>query len=55
MHSFEVYTEGCIFAKRCDFCNEKCKRERIELIELKKNHFLRCSILQSGSSSLAIK
>ena len=55
MHSFEVYTEGCRFEKRCDFCNEKCKRERIELIELKKNHFVRCSILQNGSSSLAIK
>lgn len=51
MHSFEVYTEGCRFAERCDFCNEACKRERIELFELKKNHFVRCSILQNSSSS----
>jgi peptide/nickel transport system ATP-binding protein len=33
---------GCIFHPRCEFAIEKCKREPPPLIEVSRNHFVRC-------------
>lgn len=34
--------EGCSFAPRCDVCTERCKHEKFPLVEVEKNHFVRC-------------
>jgi peptide/nickel transport system ATP-binding protein/oligopeptide transport system ATP-binding protein len=33
---------GCPFHPRCDYCFDKCKKEIPELIEVEKNHQVRC-------------
>jgi peptide/nickel transport system ATP-binding protein/oligopeptide transport system ATP-binding protein len=35
---------GCPFHPRCDLCFDKCKKELPELLEIKKNHLVRCHL-----------
>ena len=37
--------EGCKFCSRCDLAEEKCKSEDPELIDVGKDHFVRCHFL----------
>ncbi|MED5317209.1 MAG: ABC transporter ATP-binding protein [Candidatus Neomarinimicrobiota bacterium] len=37
--------EGCKFCTRCDLAEEKCKSEDPELIDVGKDHFVRCHFL----------
>ena len=34
--------KGCPFNPRCEYCFEKCIKKLPELIEIEKNHFVRC-------------
>jgi len=36
------FPKGCKFHTRCSFCQEKCKGEEPELIEVEDKHFVRC-------------
>lgn len=38
---FEIPT-GCPFHPRCDYCFERCKKEIPNLMEIEKNHLVRC-------------
>ena len=33
---------GCPFHPRCDFCSKRCTKELPELVEVERNHFVRC-------------
>ncbi len=36
------FPQGCKFHTRCPFADDKCKTEEPELLEVEKNHFVRC-------------
>jgi len=40
------FPEGCKFNTRCTFCEERCKKEEPELIEVEKNHYARCFFIE---------
>src|SRR6056297_3192348 len=40
------FPKGCKFNTRCTFCEEKCKQEEHELIEVEKNHYARCFFIE---------
>lgn len=37
--------DACRFAKRCDYCKEKCSQRDAELIEVKPGHFVACHLV----------
>ena len=37
---------GCPFSPRCEFCEEICKKEIPELVEVEPGHFSRCHCLE---------
>jgi len=39
---------GCKFAPRCKYCNKKCEREEPSLLEVEKDHFIRCFYPKKG-------
>lgn len=39
---------GCKFAPRCKYCTEKCKKEEPALLEVEKDHFIRCFYPKKG-------
>lgn len=39
---------GCKFAPRCKYCTEKCKKEQPVLLEVEKDHFIRCFYPKKG-------
>ncbi|QOR34056.1 ABC transporter ATP-binding protein [Clostridium sp. 'deep sea'] len=40
--------KGCAFAPRCDYCQDKCLVEMPELKNYKKNHSVRCWLMDQG-------
>lgn len=45
-----VDIKGCKFADRCPSCTEKCRKERPEMKEISKGHFVACHCCEGGSS-----
>ncbi|MCK5022488.1 MAG: ABC transporter ATP-binding protein [Candidatus Pacebacteria bacterium] len=39
---------GCPFHPRCNFCSEGCTKELPKLIEVEKNHLVRCHLVRSS-------
>lgn len=39
---------GCPFHPRCNFCSEGCTKELPKLIEVEKNHLVRCYLVRSS-------
>ncbi len=39
---------GCLFHPRCNFCSEGCTKELPKLIEVEKNHLVRCHLVGSS-------
>ena len=39
---------GCPFYPRCNFCSEGCTKELPKLIEVEKNHLVRCHLVRSS-------
>lgn len=39
---------GCRFAKRCDFCTERCTTETPELIEISEGHSVACFLVEKN-------
>lgn len=47
--------QGCRFSKRCEFCKEECTSSDPPLIEVSKNHFVSCFLLNSNLKNQYIK
>lgn len=43
--------EGCKFAPRCKYATDRCKKEEPELVEIKKEHQIRCFYPKKGVRS----
>ena len=41
--------EGCKFAPRCKYCQEKCKKQEPELTEIEPGHQIRCFYPERGT------
>jgi peptide/nickel transport system ATP-binding protein/oligopeptide transport system ATP-binding protein len=39
---------GCPFHPRCDFCFNRCTKEMPELIEVEKNHLVKCHLVRGN-------
>jgi oligopeptide/dipeptide ABC transporter ATP-binding protein len=44
---FNELPEGCTFAPRCDYCEERCRKEKPELKQVKDEHYVRCHLAGS--------
>lgn len=44
--------EGCRFASRCPYANEKCKEQEAEFKEVSKEHYVRCFYPQTSEGDL---
>lgn len=42
MHDPREVKKGCVFADRCVFRKEKCEKVKPELVEIEKEHYVRC-------------
>ena len=47
------FPKGCKFNTRCSFCEDKCLKEEPELIEVEKNHFVRCFYIKKVEDAKA--
>lgn len=45
--------KGCVFQMRCPYVQPICQRDRPELVELEKNHYVACFLL-SGNSKISM-
>lgn len=43
---FNELPEGCTFGPRCDYCQEKCRKESPDLYEMCEGHAVRCHFAQ---------
>ncbi len=44
--------DECRFAKRCNYCSERCKKGTPKLIEVRPNHFVACHCVQPDGVTL---
>ena len=40
---------GCKFCNRCELVEDRCHTEEPLLVELSKNHFVRCHVVAEGA------
>ncbi len=41
--------KGCRFSTRCEFATDKCRNKKPELVEVEKNHLVRCFYPEAGA------